>query len=75
MNPANSSKNIDRNRRRSLEDRHDDRHLRQLGIVSSCKCTEDPQPKNTKEEEAMTTAVASRQEATHSTDTAAIRPF
>jgi hypothetical protein len=74
MNAANSSENIDHNRRRFLGSAA-------MTVASAHLClfsfanAETTQSETTKKERSMTTAVATHEETTQLADTAAIRPF
>ena len=74
MNTANSSENIDHNRRRFLGTAAMTVASAHLSIFSSAN-GETTQPKPTKEEDSMTTTIALHEETTRSADATAIRPF
>jgi len=74
MNTAHSSKNIDNNRWHFLGTTAMTVASAHLGILSSAN-GDTTQPKTTKEEEPMTTAVALHEGTKQSADTSAIRPF
>ena len=74
MNTGNSSENIDHNRRRFLRIAAMTVASVQLGIFNSANA-DTTQPKTTKEEESMTTAVALHEGTKQSADSGAIRPF
>ena len=73
MNAANSSENIDHNRRRFLGSAAMTVASAHLCLFSSANA-ETTQPETTKKEQPMTTAVALQEETTQSTDTARNSP-